>query len=338
MGKTLAYDFVKNEIGKEGYELLSSKYLDSVSKLSIQCPKGHRYQSSRNSWKKGRRCPYCSGVYIDPALVRQAFEKEGYTLLDEYEQGRSSTKKLRFICSKGHCQSIRWGNWAQGNRCLECANRIITIEKVRKEVQNVGFQLISENYEGANSYLEIKCNKGHSFAMRWSNFNTGYRCPKCRKNAPLNYNDVKKKIEKEGYRLLSKTYTNCLSFLLFECPNKHQYEAKWTSFQAGHRCRICNADAGFNCDKPGWIYYLKINIESKIYYKIGVTNKSIKSRIRHIPYSCKILWQEPYLFGIYAYQKEQELLNKFKIFRNNKHFNFSGYSEMFLEDVLKKDL
>lgn len=338
MGKTLAYNFVKGEIEKEGYKLLSSKYYDSKYKLLVECPAGHYFEVSRSKWIKGKRCCYCSGVLVHPPSVRQAFEKEGYTLLDDYERGKCSTKKLRFICPNGHHQSIRWNGWSIGQRCFECTQSIITIEKVKKAIEKVGFELISKKYKGANHCLKIRCNKGHDFEMRWRNFNSGQRCSKCRKNAPLNYYDVKKRIEKENYILLSKIYKNGTSPLCIECPQGHRYIAKWRSFQAGHRCRLCNNNSGFNCDMPGWIYYLKINIESRFFYKIGVTNKSLKKRIRNIPYPCEILWQEPYLLGLFAYEKEQEILSEFQKYRNKEHFNFAGYTEMFTKDVLGKDL
>jgi hypothetical protein len=44
MPKKLTYEFVKEKIESvDGYKLLSKEYIDCMSKLSIQCNKGHQY-------------------------------------------------------------------------------------------------------------------------------------------------------------------------------------------------------------------------------------------------------------------------------------------------------
>ena len=43
----------------EKYILLSEEYVNTHSKLEIQCPEGHIYSTTRNCWRNGRRCPVC---------------------------------------------------------------------------------------------------------------------------------------------------------------------------------------------------------------------------------------------------------------------------------------
>lgn len=53
---------VKNYIEEQGYELLSKEYKNSMTKLRMQCPKGHIFEMSFNSFKNsGKRCPECAG-------------------------------------------------------------------------------------------------------------------------------------------------------------------------------------------------------------------------------------------------------------------------------------
>jgi len=58
--KKLTYDFVKNYINSNGYTLLSKKYENNSTKLTIKCNKNHVYKSSFSNFKKGRRCPICN--------------------------------------------------------------------------------------------------------------------------------------------------------------------------------------------------------------------------------------------------------------------------------------
>lgn len=56
-----SYEYIKKEIESEGYQLLSKKYINNKSKLSLICPNNHVYKVSWYEWKKlGSRCPRCS--------------------------------------------------------------------------------------------------------------------------------------------------------------------------------------------------------------------------------------------------------------------------------------
>lgn len=55
------YEYVKEQIEKEGYKLLSDSYLNTHEKLSIKCNKGHEYKTSFYIWNHMKhRCPECA--------------------------------------------------------------------------------------------------------------------------------------------------------------------------------------------------------------------------------------------------------------------------------------
>jgi hypothetical protein len=54
------YEFVKEQIEKEGYELFSSEYVNNCTKLKLQCREGHDYLVTYGNFHSGRRCPICS--------------------------------------------------------------------------------------------------------------------------------------------------------------------------------------------------------------------------------------------------------------------------------------
>lgn len=56
----------------------------------------------------------------------------------------------------------------------------------------------------------------------------------------LSYEEIKKRIENEGYILLSTEYKNSTSKLKMICPNKHEWNGTWRDFRDGCRCPKCS--------------------------------------------------------------------------------------------------
>lgn len=91
MANKHSYRYVKEKIESEkGYKLLSSDYVNSVSKLEIECNEGHIFPMSFKVFNKGHRCSYCAGKrQYDINEVRNIFEKRGYRLISkEYKNNR----------------------------------------------------------------------------------------------------------------------------------------------------------------------------------------------------------------------------------------------------------
>jgi len=61
----LTHAFVLGEIGKAGYNLLST-YKNANAKLDLECDKGHRYKACWGSFSQGRRCPRCASYGFNP--------------------------------------------------------------------------------------------------------------------------------------------------------------------------------------------------------------------------------------------------------------------------------
>lgn len=56
--RKLTTDIVREELAKEGYELLS-EYVNSRTKFLYKCVEGHVYSMTYNRWYAGCRCPEC---------------------------------------------------------------------------------------------------------------------------------------------------------------------------------------------------------------------------------------------------------------------------------------
>ena len=253
MSKKITIEHVRKQFIKAGYQLLSTEYVNSRTKLEYRCPNGHYGSISWNHWQQGRRCPICAGnKKLTIELIQEQFAKEDCTLLTEIYI--NAHQKLEYICPKGHYSSICWSSWQAGHRCFECfGNKKPTIEFIYKDFAEKGYKLLTTKYINNYTKLEYICNKGHHCFISWNSWQHGSRCPICAilsvadKNR-LGIEYIKESFAKEGYELLTKTYINSNQKLEYICPKGHRGSICWSNFQQGQRCSKCyfENNRGFN--------------------------------------------------------------------------------------------
>jgi len=181
-----SYEFVKEQIEKEGYNLLSTEYNSANTKLKLKCHKGHEYDVTFAHFNYGGRCSKCFHLKnsirrkLSYEFVKEQIEKEGYKLLStEYI---NSYNKLKTICTKNHIYDVAWDNFKQGKRCPKCGVSYVykhSYEFVKEQIEKEGYKLLSTEYSNAKKYLLIQCNKSHEYEVKYDNFQQGNRCPIC---------------------------------------------------------------------------------------------------------------------------------------------------------------
>jgi ribosomal protein S27E len=285
--KKLTYKAVKDQIEKEGYKLLSKEYKNNNTKLKIRCSNGHEWSVTWNNFQQGNRCLECSGKKkLTYEYVKEQIEKEGYKLLSkEYFNAQT---KLKVKCSKGHKYKVNWGHFQQGNRCPECSGKKkLTHEYVKEYIEKEGYKLLSKEYKNAFTKLKTICPNGHKYKVKWNDFQQGYRCSECSGNKKLTHEFVKEQIEKEGYKLLSKTYKNNKNKLKVKCPKDHEYEVVYDCFNHGQRCSECSGNKKLTHE------FVKEQIEKDGYkllskeYKNSNTKLKVKCPKGHV---YKVVW------------------------------------------------
>jgi hypothetical protein len=218
-------------------------------------------------------------------------------------------------------------NRIKGQRCPECYREKtrLTIEFIKAEVSRLepGYTLLSDVYANNKTNLLFRCDKGHDpFSTCWGYFRNrkdgtrGSRCPKCaRERTSHSVEFIRSEVLRiaPGYTLLSETYLNAHTHLRFRCDKGHEFLSEWNSFQdkngqRGKRCAAC-AKYGFDPEKPAILYYVRFDRACESFYKIGITNQSVKGRFRFekLPYT--IISETPYLLGRLAYEEEQRTKN-----------------------------
>lgn len=178
--RRLNIEFIRSELNKRGYKLLSNVYINSHSNLDIECSKGHRIKTCWTVLKRGGGCVKClhDSLRMNIGFIRAEFKKEGYILLTI--KCINSSQKLDYICPNGHRHSISWGRWTSGCRCGICANNVrLTIDFIREEFKKEGYVLLSTEYINNRTKLKYKCNRKHINYTTWDNWVGRYRCSIC---------------------------------------------------------------------------------------------------------------------------------------------------------------
>jgi len=157
----------------------------------------------------------------------------------------------------------------------------LTYNYVKKEVENRGYILSSNEYTGYYQKLDIICDKGHNYKTSWNVFRTGSICPICyRKNQSKSmlkdFYVIKKYIESKGYILLSTKddYKGNYSKLKTLCNNGHKIFVTWAEFKRGRRCPICSRVAKKNIEE------IKQYVEQFGYLCLSKVYKNWKSKLK----------------------------------------------------------
>lgn len=198
--RKLTYDQVKQDIEKTGYKLLSTEYVNNVTKLKMMCTEGHIFEMTYGNFYTGYRCAICNGQKHTYSYVKDFIEDKDYKLLStEYV---NNVTKLKIQCPEGHIFEMRYNDFQSGCRCPVCnGNKKLTYDQVKQIIENVtGYKLISTEYKNAHSKIKMMCTEGHTFEMRYNSFRAGSRCPECNKE------NVTSKGEKEIVQYVSSIY------------------------------------------------------------------------------------------------------------------------------------
>ena len=122
------------------------------------------------------------------------------------------------------------------------------------------------------------------------------------------------------------------------CSEGHSFKKAYKGLKRQTGCPLC-AEGGIDLTQPMILYYLRINTEPPM-YKIGITKRSVKGRFSKDPVRLITELQTwKYDIGLDAFNKEQEILDKYKEFKYNgsEFLKSKGHTEIFTKDVLGLD-
>ena len=192
MYKRLTYDYVKDYIENEGYELISTEYKNVHSKLKVKCPNNHIIDILFGNFNRGIRCKYCykENKRLTYDYVKNYIENEGYELIStEYVDVKTP---LELKCPDGHIfEGTNFNSFKNGIRCSKCNGGIrLTYDYVKDYIENEGYELISTEYKNSSIKLRIKCQYNHYFNMSFGHFKGGEKCPICQRKKSVNESKI----------------------------------------------------------------------------------------------------------------------------------------------------
>lgn len=263
MKNKITIEYIKRYISDHGYKYLSGRYESARTRnLRILCDKGHTYITSWNQFKNGTRCSVCANEFIKGDYRRHNLEYiKSYVSRYkecEYISGiyKNTYSKLKFKCNicgryfEKCFKVIQRSSTKYG--CPYCnrirANRkmALTIDYIKNMVNefNDSYVCLSNEYKNSSTKLTFRCPKNHIFDMRWYDFSTGRRCPKCNTGRVTKFSIkyIKEKVPQlaHGYTCISDKYINNSTKLKFKCSKGHIFEMPWRDFyNSNHRCPIC---------------------------------------------------------------------------------------------------
>ena len=163
MGKgNLSYEYISNNIKKEGYKLLSEEYKNNGIKLKMRCNNNHECHITYANFSKGRRCRKCCRITTYEEVKCYVENNEGYKLLSQ--SFKSSKHYLDIQCPEGHVYKVRWNNFQQGFRCPKCF-KARKMSREEKEVLEYVKSLTEHNIVENNRTLTINPKTGKNLEI-----------------------------------------------------------------------------------------------------------------------------------------------------------------------------
>ena len=139
------------------------------------------------------------------------------------------------------------------------------------------------------------------------------------------------------------SYINSATPIRHKCKHGHVWWVRPSGMlKPSHtsHCPDC-ANYSFKPSKPAILYYIKIQKYNLIYYKVGITNRSVQERFKTEPKHTEIivLKETPYLVGEDAKIEEQRILKEYTNHRQNipELLVSGGNTELFEFDILGLD-
>jgi hypothetical protein len=203
MGKTdrLEYNTVKNYIEVEsnsGCILISENYINSHTKLQIQCKCGEIFFTTFSNFKGNKRkrkrwCNKCGYGLITLQKTKYTYEdavkifhNNGFILEDQKDVFHDARTRLKYKCMVcGHQSKASTSAVVHGIGCEKCQRKISSdaqrhsLEEVEMMFSSNGFILLDKEYKRSHGKLNCICPCGNQCQMSFKSVQLGHKCKKC---------------------------------------------------------------------------------------------------------------------------------------------------------------
>jgi hypothetical protein len=185
------------------------------------------------------------------AVVKKAFEDKGYKLLEKEYNSKDIPMKYKCPKHPNKQTKISYNSLRNGSGCPYCRNDKLSIafrlplEKVVKEFETAGYELLTTDYKNASEKLAYRCPRHPELqlSMSLSNLKSGKRCKACRNEEASErnktpFNEIKKLFEERSLELLETNYRG-KGKLKFKCPRHPNKPNSITLAHLKHKKYCC---------------------------------------------------------------------------------------------------
>lgn len=267
---------------------------------------------------------------------------------------KSAKDPLEILCSTHGMFLQRAADHKRGQGCPKCAHKILTKSTEQfvlkaEEVHKHKYDYSLVKYTGAHKPVTIKCVLHGIFTQTPHNHLQNHGCYECgRKSTEESLKSstdvfITKAISvhKDKYDYTSTEYTYSAESVQIVCKHHGVFTQRAADHLRGCGCPKCGRlnQRGRYLSEPTILYYLKMQTEVGVLFKVGITLSRIgiagRYRGSSIPY--EVLQQCEFKTGKEAFQIEQQLLAE------NMHSRYygmkvipDGNTELFITDILKE--
>lgn len=167
------------------------EYNNSSSPLRCKCLKcGHKWSPSWSNLNQGHGCPKCSNcIQLSTSELKLRLRKINpkIAILSEYLGNNKAPIKCKcLVC--GCRWNPTWSSLSHGCGCPKCAvergkvkqRQTLQIIKQKLRSVNQSIEILSNEYENAQSILMCKCKKcGGEWKSKWNWLQQKHGCPVC---------------------------------------------------------------------------------------------------------------------------------------------------------------
>lgn len=337
------------------------EYKNAITKVMLYCRKHDFWHLALpQDHINGKGCRKCRGEKISAKKFKtqeEFLERCVAAHGSRYDYSkvvyRGMLEKVTIICHIHGEWDVVAKNHPLGHGCPRCGfdegsskNRKSQDEFLRQAIETHGegkYDYSEVEYINSSTPVTIICHKHNGEVFRFNqspnNHISGANCPKCVGNympTKEEYIEEVRSVFGDLYDLSRIEYNGRYGIVWLKCPEHGWFQKKSRDVLKGQGCPKC-AVYGFNKGKPAILYYLKITHNYGVFYKIGITNKTVEERFNVRDLS-KIEVLRIWVFedGAEAYKTEQLILEECKESKAGIcDILCSGNTEIFNCDILE---
>lgn len=296
----------------------------------------------------------------DFILKARKIHGDKYCYEDSFYKG--SRDKINIRCRIHGVFSQLATNHLKGSGCQKCMSdanskrNSIGLDIIKKRILKVHGVKYKYNFDGVSKVtdmLTIVCPKHGEFKQNVNSHIKGYGCKKCgdassgrsRSMSRDEFIERANKVHSRRYKYSDVDFKTARDLINIICEKHGTFKQRVYSHLAGNGCRKCATESdlmkrnGFNkksflsiseskAKKP-LLYIVEISGEDEVFYKIGITSNSTKSRMSRIgKYTTNIL-REFSASPSVIFDLEQILHKRYKEYKYKPLIKFDGYTECY---------